>query len=66
MMGLANLDGMPQCWFDCIHQRFLRQDLKDGGLLVHSGGGQVGAGLGHGCCKTSRANMNRYENTLEE
>lgn len=46
---LTHFDSVPQCRFDRLHQRLLSQDLKNGRLLVGSGGGKVSSGLRHGC-----------------
>ena len=51
--ALPHLDGVSQCRADRLHQRFLCQELKDGRLLLPSGGGQMGSGLCHGCCTTT-------------
>lgn len=45
----THFDSVPQCRFDRLHQRLLGQDLKNGRLLVGSGGGKVSSGLRHGC-----------------
>lgn len=50
---LSHLNGVSQCRSDRLHQRLLRQDLEDGGLLIHGSGGQVSSGLRHGCYDNS-------------